>query len=405
MSMHRSLRWAAVFSMGFVLAAIGFFGCGVAHLDIGSNCPPGTSIYCCPCPVPEACVDEKRNYIPKNIPWECPNACDGPTPPPRCFDGGGDAAMNSLCVAGSCVAPGPAAWKDVSFWSDWQSEPPPCPEDAPVLLFEGFPAPPALTCPTCACAEPEGSCSFPETWTVDSQACPGGGVKTNFAPASGWDGTCTEDKAIPPLMMCGGVPCVKSITVSQPVIKEEPCEPYVDGLPELPPTKAWSGVGMSDVAGGGPEMPVGKVCASVGPPPSCAEKPCSPSTPGFKGCISRAGEHACPVGWDERHVLYKGTKDERRCSECTCDEPSGGFCKIQYGIFSEPMCTTIASIELVSTAMDPPCRDFMGGTALASKSAEIVEYTKGTCTPGGGDVEGELVLGEAMTVCCAEPTM
>lgn len=370
---------------GFAVAATAVVACG-EPIDIGDDCGPAVTDECCPCPVPEA----------------CPN---GPPPlPPQCFPDagtdGGDGGMASLCAGGTCVSPAPDAWTHVAFVSSWPEEPPPCPDDAPILAFEGIPAPPAPSCGACACDAPEGTCKLPETWTISSAACadPGGGVNTNFDPPVDWDGTCNQDKAILGDLLCGGVPCVRSITVSPPVIEEEPCTPHLVGDPVPPPAHAWAG---------GPNTPIGHACVSGKPAPSCvgeSGKVCAPGAEGFSTCIMRDGEHTCPEGWGgARHVLYGHVEDNRACSACTCGAPSGGFCKVKYRIFSSPMCTVEESAENVSTGMVAPCRDFMPGTALAGKTAELLEYTKGTCTPSGGEVEGELVLADAMTVCCYAP--
>jgi len=53
--------------------------------------------------------------------------------------------------------------------------------------------------------------------------------------------------------------------------------------------------------------------------------------------------------------------------------------------------------------MTAPCHNLMAGTQLLGKSAEVLEYVKGACAPSGGDVEGEVVLAEPVTVCCYLP--
>lgn len=51
------------------------------------------------------------------------------------------------------------------------------------------------------------------------------------------------------------------------------------------------------------------------------------------------------------------------------------------------------------------CHDYMPGVALASKTAEIIDYTKGSCAPTGGEIKGDLVLSGQVTVCCSASTM
>ena len=67
-------------------------------------------------------------------------------------------------------------------------EAPSCPDDAPNVVFEGHPEPGPLSCGTCSCEAPPGTCSLPDKWTVSSAACNLPGVNTNFNPPANWDG-------------------------------------------------------------------------------------------------------------------------------------------------------------------------------------------------------------------------
>ncbi|MDI1450805.1 hypothetical protein [Polyangium sp. 6x1] len=308
--------------------------------------------------------------------------------------------MSSLCTGGACVSPAPDGWKLVAFFSDWR-EPPPCPVETPILAFEGLPAPPPPSCGACTCEAPEGKCRLPETWTVSSAGCdnPGGGVKTNFDAPTNWDGTCNQDKAIPASTLCGGVPCVRSITISPPVIEELPCKPHADGDPEQPLPKAWNG---------GPLTPIGRACMSDKPWPSCTEqagKVCGPAGEDYSSCILREGEHPCPEGWgSERHLLYGDIQDNRECSACSCGPPTGGTCAVYAAVFGAPACSEAKAGGEVSAGMIAPCHDVMPGAPLSGKTADLLNYTKGTCMPSGGEVVGDLVLANAATVCCAAAT-
>ncbi|MDC0742570.1 hypothetical protein [Polyangium mundeleinium] len=403
--MRNFIRFGVLLVFAGMGAGVGFLGCG----ENGNlaDCPREVAYdpYCCPCPLPEACPDpDFPGYNkPKPIPWECPNACDGPPPrPPRCSDGGADGGEEdggmSLCADGVCVPESPEDWRHAAFFSDWR-EPPPCPGNMPIVAFEGTPAPPPLLCGECSCDEPEGTCTLPQTWTVDSQACPGGGVKTNFDPSVGWDGTCNQEKAILSSTLCGGVPCVRSITISPPVIEEQPCKAHVKGDPVEPPAKFWNG---------GPETPLGRVCTSAEPWPSCAGqsgKVCGPAGDDYASCIFKEGEHLCPEGWTgERHVLYGVVKDKRECSTCTCGPSTGGTCAVLWSAFGAPACTDYQTGGQVTAGMTAPCNDVMPGAPLSGKTAELLNYTKGTCIPSGGEVVGELSLDKPITVCCPAVT-
>ena len=401
--MRKAIGIVIVIAAGWGAAFGGASGCGRGS-DIGSDCPPevvGTE--CCPCPFPEYCPDpvKKGVWTPKPIPWHCPNACDGPPPlPPKCFDGGADGGVSSLCPGGgACVDEAPGDWGFAAFFSDW-GELSSCTDDAPILAFEGTPAPPPPFCGECSCDEPEGTCRHPETWTVSSAACndPGGGVKTNFDPPTNWDGTCNQDKAMPSATLCGGVPCVRSITISPPVIEEQPCKAHTKGDPEPKIPKLWNG---------GPETPLGRVCTRAEPWPGCpgqSGKVCGPAGDS-SSCIYREGEHLCPEGWGgERHVLYGMVKDERECSACTCEAPTGGTCTVLASVYSAPACSLFEVGGNVSEGMVAPCHDFMPGIQLSGKTAELLNYTKGICAPSGGEIVGELTLDKPATVCCRAAT-
>ncbi|MDI1442394.1 hypothetical protein [Polyangium sp. 6x1] len=429
--MVRLARAALVLAASAGLAALTVPACIIGSITVGADCPiddDGNLLIpreCCICPSPEACPngfpkdvtvpDYCRPDCPENIPYEC---CECPSPewcpggeihvqvPDYCHsldggtDTGSDGSMSSLCTGGSCVSPGPAGWKGpTSFWQGWDIEAPSCPEGAPILAFEGWTAPPPLSCGTCECDAPEGTCKLPETWTVSSAACadPGGGVKTNFDPPTNWDGTCNGDKSILGDKLCGGVPCVRSITISPPVIEEQPCKAHLVGDPEPKIPKAWNG---------GPEVTLGRVCTSESALPKCTEAKgtvCVPTPPSFSSCLYREGDHACPEGWGEKVLLYGYVEDKRTCAECECSEPSGGFCNVKFRIFSDAACTIEKEAADVSTGMTAPCKDLMPGTQISSKSTVVLEYTKGACTPSGANTEGELVLLDPVTVCCSAP--
>jgi hypothetical protein len=46
------------------------------------------------------------------------------------------------------------------------------------------------------------------------------------------------------------------------------------------------------------------------------------------------------------------------------------------------------------------CTYLNPGSALTGKSAEIIDYTKGSCAPTGGHLEGDLLLDGEVTICC-----
>jgi len=387
-----------------VLVALSLPSCGLedGYSDgyVGSNCPPGTSDYCCPCPIPEACLDELGYPVRKPIPWECPNACSdlNPDPPPRCFDGGvdgsADGATSALCPSGTCAPKSPQSWEGpVALYYGPQFQAPPCPETAPTLLFEGRPEPDPVPCESCSCDPPVGACLPPTTWTVGASACYGGGVNTNFDAPPNWDGSCTTNVSIQQGQTCGAELCVQSLVVDPPMIVEQPCTPHGNGDPMPEPAK---------LTAGDPFGPFGRACTGDPWPPCGQESVCVSAPPSFLTCVARSGDEPCPAGWPVKHLLYNEVDDQRTCTECTCSAPSGGSCTVFIGLHEDSTCATLRGSNIVTTGEGPKCMDLLHGTGLAAKSASVLTYERGACTPEGGQAEGDLVLGDARTFCCLE---
>lgn len=366
-------------------------------IQIGDNClarsypTPEIERHCCPCPVPEACKDEKGYYVDKPIPEDCAQYHE-------------NSATGSACSGGTCVSAMPVeqGWSGpVSMMSIWWKEPAgadACPSGAKPV-FVGHPAPPPLSCPTCTCDAPEGTCSLPASWTISAGVCAEPGSVTNkFDPPAGWDGSCNNDNAIVEGRMCGGVPCVQSITIAPPTIHETPCAAHAE-VPRDEPPKLWDG---------NPATTPVQLCSDNASLPTCVSEPdkvCAPTAPSSARCYWRHGEHACPTSWSERFVLYEKSEGTRECS-CACGPPTGGTCKALVSVWEDAACSSMFHFQATTHAGDQAaCHDFgKAGVTLAGQTAEILEYTTGTCTPISG-VEDKLTLDGPVTVCCASATV
>jgi hypothetical protein len=120
----------------------------------------------------------------------------------------------------------------------------------------------------------------------------------------------------------------------------------------------------------------------------------------------RDGDQACPEEWNgERHVLYGNIEDTRACTACGCDPPTGATCQVKFRTFAEASCSAENAANDVYASMSPACHDYMPGVALAGKTAEVIDYTKGSCAPTGGKLEGDLMLADQRTICCRPKTM
>lgn len=385
---RRAILGSIVVGALFALA-LAAEGCGLNRGNGGSDCDPAIPLECCRCPWPEDCLGIGP-YGPVDIPDWCWALLDGGT------DGGdaGDAAdgESSACSEGTCAVL-PDGWEPVVLASGAMVVLPECPASAPNQLFQGSSVPgPDPSCPTCSCDPPVGACKPPTTWTVGSSACVGNDVWTNFNPPAAWNGSCASNTAIAEGTLCGGKPCVASITISAPVIEEEPCVAHMN-VPSLDIPKA-----KADQ----PYITDGRACSGA-KWPSCAAagEVCVPPMPApFAACLMHEGDVLCPNGWNSKQVLYGAMDDQRFCTECSCLPSTGATCSMKLQVFSDVNCATTRLEVDVSTAMGAQCFPLMSGVALAGKSADVLEYKSGSCEPTGGVLSGDLVLDDARTFCC-----
>jgi hypothetical protein len=394
------------------VAAVGAMsaqGCTTGPI-VYSDCPIDDDgkltvpLECCPCPTPEGCeiLYYSKGKTPPPVPdWCCEKGYDVPA----CWDEGASAMPR---CPGECVPQAPEGWDGPEFvyiGSGFGSGPdlstPDCPIEAPNRTFEGWPEPviEPPTCPTCACDEPLGTCKLPETWTVRSEPClGGGGVETPFDPPAGWDGACSANDAIPAGQLCGGKPCVRSLTVSAPVIEEQPCKVLTkeEGDSREPPKL----VPFAPP----PTSTMARACASLNPWAACHEEPgklCPPTSgPEFSTCVRKTGDEACPEGWPERHLVYNDVDVDSSCSPCECSAPTGGSCVVTFNAYATATCDGLSAGTAISAADMPQCVDVTSGLGLGSKAAEVFAYEKGTCMPSGGQPIIDVKLDGGMTICC-----
>lgn len=381
-------------------------GCGLNVANLGGNCGPTIPIECCQCSWPEDCPPYSEH--PPEVPdWCCPYliaaGCSQPSTYDACdkcqHDGGTDSGdgASSACSGGTCAVL-PEGWDPVVLASGAMVVLPECPASAPNQLFEGSSVPgPDPSCPTCSCDPPVGACKPPTTWTVGSSACVGNDVWTNFNPPASWDGSCASNTAITEGTLCGGKPCVGSITISAPVIEEEPCVAHANVLPlDIPKAKADE-----------PYITDGRACSGA-KWHSCAVagEVCvpSPSEP-FAACLMHEGDVLCPNGWNSKQVLYGSMDDQRFCTECSCLPSTGATCSMRVQVFGDAACASSELEVNVSLDMGQNCFPIMSGVALAGKSADVLDYKAGACEPSGGELVGDLVLDDARTFCCRTSIM
>lgn len=318
-------------------------------------------------------------------------ASDGPIEGgPILTDAGADGAVVSC--TGQCWPNPPMGWSAPGLlWFGSENNPPPCPDVAPTVGYEGKGGldAPAATCGACSCVPPTGSCMPPTTITVGNGTC--SGTSTNhlsFDPPTDWNnGACSANMTIPTGALCNGAPCVQSVTFGPLTMTETGCAPLLSGGSMVPPP-TWSQFARSCTSNGGMCASLGEIC---GPPPS----------PGFQVCIFQQGDMDCPSfsPYSEKHVFYQGVDDTRGCSPCTCSSPLGSTCSATASIYSDLVCNDLVKSVMVD-AIGPHCVDVLTGAALGGKAVELPVYTAGQCQPGGGAALGAAAPIYAATFCC-----
>jgi hypothetical protein len=289
---------------------------------------------------------------------------------------------------GVCLHGPPAEWFGPTLvWMGDEASAPECPMNAPSDIFagHGYVEGP-IACDACTCGPPSGdSCDLSATVTVAAASCAGNGssvAHTSFNPPAGWTGACNGENAIPAGKLCGGVPCVQSVTIAPLTPKQTGCLPSPNTNASPPPWNRFA-----------------RGCSLLGPQDRCdaAAGLCTPAAPGpeFKQCILKTGVIAaldCPPSYPERSIFYH--MSEPACAPCACDVPTS-TCVGSIELFQDGSCSTPLGDSISIDAKGPVCVDVPPGSALGSKVASKGFYTAGTCKPSGGAPEG--------TVFCCQP--
>jgi hypothetical protein len=296
---------------------------------------------------------------------------------------------------GVCVPFIPTLWAGpLLVWMGDEAEAPPCPALADAEGFTARRPPAGQPCPTsCTCGPTSGSCTLPATLTANSAPCPGnapGAVHTAFDPPPSWTDTCTAANAIPAGQLCGGVPCVQSVTIAPLTVIESDCQPVETPNVAPPPWGTFA-----------------RACQNVKPPPHCVGEAgvCAPAPPGpeFKQCIASWNYPdvlPCPPSFPEKNVFYKDFVDSRFCTPCTCGAAESGTCVGSIGLFSDAACAApLIGPTIAIDAVSPKCHDVPPGSALGSKSASEPTYTPGSCPVTGG-AKGQIDATLTWVICC-----
>jgi hypothetical protein len=308
-------------------------------------------------------------------------------------DAGAPGDAGETC-AGVCLPQPPAAWDGpMLVWTGDEAAAPPCPASASTESFAAHRPPAGQPCAaTCACAPPSGSCALPATLTTSAATCAGDSLSvphTPFDPPVKWQGDCTTANAIPAGQLCGGVPCVQSVTIAPLTMKESDCLPIEQPNVPLPPWGTFA-----------------RGCFVQRSPPLCnTNGACVPAAPGpeFKQCLAAIDDHGarlCPPNYPDKSIFYENFVDERVCTPCTCGAPENGTCTGSIGLFSDAVCAApLVGPTLSIDAKGPKCYDVPQGSKLGSKSASEPTYKSGTCPATGGQL-GRIAAQTTWVICC-----
>ena len=313
-----------------------------------------------------------------------PDPCHlSPEPPP---DAG------ETC-SGECVPLAPAGWSDAMLlWSGPVFAVPKCPDRAPSPYYQGWTDLVSGGCGECSCEAPTGSCELPTVFVASSETCPGdgpGAAHTFFTAPDPWDGSCTDQGAIPAGQLCNGVPCVRSLTIDPLVVTESTCTPSDITVPK----SSWQ---TAALACRGIAMPPctdpGMICVPTAEPPP----------EDFSLCLYREGDRDCPFGWPDKHVFFESFDDSPVCTPCTCSDPMGGECSALVSVYQDGGCSMVLTANFVTSADPASCKDVPAGAPLGSKGVTDVSYQPGSCIPSGGDLVGDPIPLAPSTFCCRE---
>ena len=315
-------------------------------------------------------------------------------------DDAGDAeppdAAGETCP-GICVPGLPGGWFGPSlFWMGAEAAAPSC-ADVPGLPLEFFTGHADLDgplCGACTCEQPSGSCALPATLTAAAASCAGDSSSvehTPFGPPPKWEGDCTAANAISAGKLCGGVPCVQSVTIAPLTLKQGGCLPIEP--PKAPPPN-WT--------------TFTRACSPASVLANCGQKGgvCMPivADSKFRICAMQKGapnQVACPPAYPDKRVFYGNSADTLACSPCSCGAPAGSTCTGSVSIFPDSGCGAPLVVSVSIDATGPLCTDIKpAGSGLGSMSASEPIFTPGACKATGGELAAGSSPLVSTVVCC-----
>ena len=313
-------------------------------------------------------------------------------------DAGSEGGTGGTSSCGGTCAPLPpfGGWEGPGlFWAGPAGTAPDCPVLAPVVAYQGHDGLTSgpLSCGTCSCSSPSGTCAPPLTLTASSNPCSdsNGGVTSLFDGPAAWDGACTAQDCISQAPACNQALTVQSLTAAPLVMKEKGCTPSLV-VPHDLSTPSWT----RDVVACRGLVVSGHGCSEPG-------ETCVPSAvpPDFLLCIYHEGDTSCPDAYSDKHLVYGRFDDQRACSPCACGAPDGSMCTATLSVFKDNACSVPLLGPDPLSSSKSSCFDLApAGLPLGSKTVTALAYKPGPCPPGGGDSYGTVEASEPATFCC-----
>jgi hypothetical protein len=347
-----------------------------------------------PCCRIEECPEHNIFATDAGCPNPAPDAGDTPKP---------DASACNTPCDGTCIPRAPMPFAGPVLLARTEvGEEPTCPVGTTKVLsthYADLDVPP-LACPGCACDAPTGTCTLPTKITASSvlsSQMNDAAIQTDFSAPNGWDGSCTNENAIPAGALCNGIPCVHSLQTAPLTMKQGDCSARTKPAPRPAAPPSWKTAAT-----------LCQLAACSGAPGEdglCLSKTV-PAAIGWETCVIATGADAvCATPYPKKHVVYERFADGRTCAGCQCSPPSGGQCASLLTVYGTSDCSGTTTLGLlIGSETDRPSywSDLLPGLALGSKKMSTPIYTPGTCDPSGGGELGEVAAEGALTLCCGK---
>lgn len=190
--------------------------------------------------------------------------------------------------------------------------------------------------------------------------------------------------------MCDGEPCVKSLVLQPPTIA--PCVAASVMSPGDQPVDLLEHTRVIEYVSSAKGHSCGSTTNCIAPPPT-----------DYRLCFVANDIDvavSCPEGWTDRRTGWRVVTNTRTCSACTCGAPEGASCSVRASVYADDACTNERGNVMLASTDAAQCIDLAIGTALGSKTAEVLSYQPGTCAPSTSEVLGEVTLEHPVTYCC-----